>query len=113
MSIEDLARAAAGDARQRAGESVDAATGLDRLHHTRRTRNVAALVGAVVVAVVVVGGGALVSHGQTTEPIAPPKTSASPEVTTRLCDDPAVTCLGGYRPFTAVTAFHGRFSAAL
>ena len=80
MSIEDLARAAAGDAHLRAAETVDTALGLDRLHHTRRTRNAASLVGAVLaVVLVVVGGGVMVSHGQATAPIAPPKTSSSPQ----------------------------------
>lgn len=99
MSIDDLARAAASDARRTASREVDLTASLARLHRTRRRRNVSSVAGVVVaVLAVVLGGGALLSQRAGTTQVTPPGASQQPSGTGSGCyDDPAITCVGSGR----------------
>jgi hypothetical protein len=94
MSIDDLARAAATDARRRAAHEVDPTIMLQRLHRKHRSQNVAATVAVLgLVTAVLVGGVGLArdrpSDQRVNAPVATPGPSRA-----AACSDPLVTCLG-------------------
>ena len=96
MSLDDLARSAAADARRKAAAEVNAMVMLDELHRTRRNRSAASLIVGVLAVLVVVGGLALLLRDNDTASKTPPAGPSS-KVGGAHCNDPLVTCLGGGR----------------
>lgn len=108
MSIDELAREAAAEARRRAVQRVDTGRMLVDLHRTRRSRSVASaasLLGLVVA--LLIGGGLLARQYDTTAPVTsggrPTPTSAVPSQSPG-CGDAVVTCLGDGRFRVALAA---------
>ena len=104
MSIDDLAREAAADARRQAVQRVDTGSMLGQLHRMRRTRNIASVVSVLgLVAVVLLGGGLLARQYDTASIPLPPATQPTPTASAARsipndgCSDEVVTCLGDDR----------------
>ena len=94
MTIDELAHAAATDARRHAVRDVDPSTALRQLHRARRRRSVGTALSVVVVGVLAVaGGGAVVAHQRTRAAVVPPLASPTPTVDPQ-CTAPRITCLG-------------------
>jgi hypothetical protein len=100
MSIDDLGRAAATDARRRAAREVDPTTMLERLHHSNRSRTVGWIVTAV--AIVTVGAVALIDGGGLSAGNQTGGSATRPSSTNSACTDTRVTCLGGDRYLVAL-----------
>jgi hypothetical protein len=103
MSIDELAREAAAEARRQAVQRVDAGSMLEQLHRTRRTRAVASAASVIgLVAVLLLGGGLLArqydTSGSDVTPNGRPTPSASVTAApSDSCTDEVVTCLGDRR----------------
>jgi hypothetical protein len=106
MTIDDLARAAASDARRTALGTVDPDLMLDRLHHQRRRQNaVSAVAAAVACALVLAVGVGLLTHHRAENQVSAPVVTPTPTPTgDDPCTDPAVTCLGSDRFRVALPA---------
>jgi hypothetical protein len=100
MSIDDLAREAATDARRTTAAKVVPDEMLLALHHTDRQRRRLATGAAIAtVAVLVAIAGITFVGGRTDKAQAPPTTRRTPTTATGHgpCADPAITCLGSHR----------------
>ena len=94
MTIDELAHAAATDARRHAGRDIDPSNALRQLHRARHRRSVATALSVVVVgALAVVAGGAVVAHQRTGAVVVPPLASLTPS-TDPQCSVTGITCLG-------------------
>lgn len=119
MTIDDLARAAATDARRTAVRHIDPATSLRQLHRIRRNRTRLSIVAAMAAAVAfLAGAGALMTNDRTANPVNRPASSPTP-TDSGPCADRAIRCLGGGRFRVALTVpvtvtlpanFQGAFS---
>jgi hypothetical protein len=97
MTIDDLARAAATDARRKAAQQVDPTVMLERLHRRHRSNTIVSTVAALAVAAAVLVGGVVVvtqppSDKQVNGPVATRPTRVDDP-----CGDAAITCLGANR----------------
>lgn len=98
MSIDELGRAAATEARRNAAHAVDTDVMLRRLDRLRRRRTAGSIIGALAVAAAVVAGGVAIAHENGTSQhnkSASTATSTSTPKPTGLCADPNLRCLGG------------------
>lgn len=96
MTIDELGRAAASEARRNAVTAIDPATMLDRLHQLRRRRRTARLVAATVcVAATLAVAGALVNRTDSAKHKNP--ASGRSTASSRPCADPEIKCIGANR----------------
>ena len=94
MTIDELAHAAATDARRHAARDVEPSTALRQLHRARRRRSVGTALSVVVVgALALVAGGAVVAHQRTGAAVVPALASPTPTVDPQ-CKVTGITCLG-------------------
>jgi hypothetical protein len=104
MSIDDLGRAAATDARRKSALDVDPTAMLTDLHRTHRTRTLGTILAAAVVVVVgaavVLVGARVASHTHSANPAARPSPTPSASA---LCSGLPITCLGAQRYRVALT----------
>jgi hypothetical protein len=93
MTIDELGRAAAVEARAGAEAAVDTSAMLHRMHrlHRMRRRRAAGSIVAVLAAAVVVGS-LLISHNARTDSHPSPATTPTPKAT-GICANPEVRCL--------------------
>jgi hypothetical protein len=96
VSIDELARAAASDARRVAAFDLNAGEKLDQLRRTHRARRLGSIV-AVIVAVALTASGIAIANRHGAHPVSQPAASptASPAPTNPPpCSDRVVQCLG-------------------
>jgi hypothetical protein len=93
MSIDELGRAAAAEARHNAASAVDTGTMLDRLHRMRRRRTAGSIIAALAVAAAVVAGGLWISRDTHADSHHRPASTQIPR-STGICADPEIRCLG-------------------
>ena len=91
MSIDELGRAAAAEARASATAAVDTGTTLVRLHRMRRRRTAGSIIGALAVVAAVVVGGVLIGRNSHAESGPRPATQNPPS--RGICANPEVRCL--------------------
>lgn len=98
MSIDEMGRAAATEARHHAATAVDTGVMLDRLHRMRRRRTAGTIIGGLAVVAAVVAGGVLITRSTHADAHHRPASTHTPR-STGICADPEVRCVGanGYR----------------
>ncbi len=96
MTIDELGRAAAAEARRNAATAVDTGAMLRQLHRMRRRRTAGSIIGALAVAAAVLVSGVAISHDTRADSRNKPA-SPHPPSSTGICADPDVRCLGADR----------------